>query len=95
MNYNTHTQRTLINSKNKINEERNRKKIISNKNLNSNRIYKKVKLLSLEDEEISNLLNFAFLRSAISFIILNVNLYSLNSLNILFCLRLMKISSSV
>ena len=73
MNYNTHTQRTLINSKNKINEERNRKKIISNKNLNSNRIYKKVKLLSLEDDEISNLLNSNMIKSPRYKINMNIN----------------------
>ena len=56
-NNNALTQRNLAHSKNNIIEEKIKKKIISNKNLNSNRIYKKVKLLSFKDDEISNLIN--------------------------------------
>ena len=56
-NNNALTQRNLAHSKNNIIEEKIKKKIISNKNLNSNRIYKRVKLLSFKDDEISNLIN--------------------------------------
>ena len=59
----TQTQRTLLHNKKNITEEKNRKKIIFNKNINSNRIYKKKTLLSLDDDEISNLINTNFIKS--------------------------------
>ena len=65
-NNNTYTQRNKTNSKskNKINDEKNKKKIIPNKNLNSNRVYKKVKLLSLEEDDINNLINSKNIKSS-------------------------------
>ena len=59
----TQTQRTILHSKKNITEEKNRKKKIFNKNINSNRIYKKQNLLSIDDEEISNLINTNIIKS--------------------------------
>ena len=59
----TQTQRTYLHPKKNITEEKNKKKIIYNKNINSNRIYKKQTLLSLDDEEISNIININFIKS--------------------------------
>ena len=51
------TQRNIIhNKKNSIKLEKNRKKILSNYNMNSNRIYKKANILSLGDDEITKIL---------------------------------------
>ena len=58
------TQRNVSHSKNNANEEKIKKKIISNKNLNSNRVYKKVKLLSFADDDINNLINSNMIRSS-------------------------------
>ena len=58
------TQRNVSHSKNNANEEKIKKKIISNKNLNSNRVYKKVKLLSFVDDDINNLINSNMIRSS-------------------------------
>ena len=62
-NTNNNIQSNITHPKKNINEEKNRKKIISNKNLNSNRVYKKVKLLSFEDDEISNIINSNIIKS--------------------------------
>ena len=62
ININNNTQRNIVHTKiSNVNE--NRKKILLNKNLNSNRVYKKVKLLSFEDEDINNIINTNMVKS--------------------------------
>ena len=58
------TQRNVSHTKTNVNDEKIKKKIISNKNLNSNRVYKKVKLLSFADDDINNLINSNMIKSS-------------------------------
>ena len=64
INNNTLTQRNIIEPKLRINDEKKRKNIMSNKNINSNRVYNnKVNFLSLECEEKSHLIDSNSIKS--------------------------------
>ena len=62
---NTNTKRNIIVPKIKINDYKNKKKLMSNKNINTNRVYnKKANILSLGDEEITNIINSKLIKSS-------------------------------
>ena len=62
---NNNTKRNIKDPKIKINEYKNKKKIMSNKNICINRVYtKKSNVLSLGDEEISNIINSNGIKSS-------------------------------
>ena len=64
INNNTLTQRNIIEPNLRINDEKKRKNIMSNKNINSNRVYNnKVNFLSLECEEKSHLIDSNSIKS--------------------------------
>ena len=62
---NTNTKRNIIVPKIKINDYKNKKKLMSNKKINTNRVYnKKANILSLGDEEITNIINSKLIKSS-------------------------------